>query len=163
MGSSSNGSGRGGSGAGGTSVSQGNPRSGGGGPAVALDCTVPQPGEHPIPRLTRYEYTNTVRDLLGITQVNAQPSGDNLPAEDRGNGFSNDAATITTTRLLVDAYASTALAIAKAATGDAASLAKTTKNCDTTKTGADASPINSSRTSAPGPSAARSTPLSTMR
>ncbi|MEO8904508.1 MAG: DUF1592 domain-containing protein [Polyangiaceae bacterium] len=109
---------------------------GGSGQAVApLDCTVPKPGEHPIQRLTRYEYTNTVRDLLGVTKVNDSLPGDNLPPEQKGNGFSNDAAIITTTRLLVDAYSSTASAIAKLATGDAASLAKATKNCDPKATG----------------------------
>lgn len=119
----------------GTGASGGTVAQGGAGSAGApLDCTLPQPGEHPIQRLTRYEYSNTVRDLLGITKVNDSLPGDNLPPEQKGNGFSNDAAIITTTRLLVDAYSSTASAIAKLATADATALAKTTKNCDPKKT-----------------------------
>jgi hypothetical protein len=132
--SGSSGQGTSGSGASSGAVAQGGSGSGG----APLDCTVPQPGEHPSQRLTRYEYTNTVRDLLGVTKVNDSLPGDNLPPEQKGNGFSNDAAVITTTRLLVDAYSSTAAAIAKLATGDATALAKATKNCDPKKTSEDA-------------------------
>src|SRR5476651_2087992 len=78
---------------------EGNPVPGGsastGGDAV--HCDMPSPGDSPIRRLTRFEYSNTVRDLLGDTTR----AGDLLPPEQKGNGFSNDAASITTTRVLV--------------------------------------------------------------
>src|SRR5260370_32268700 len=38
----------------------------GSGPST-LDCTNPAPGASPIRRLTRFEYSNTVRELLGDT------------------------------------------------------------------------------------------------
>ena len=79
-----------------------------------VDCTAPVPGASPIRRLTRFEYSNTVRDLLGDTTR----AGDLLPPEQKGNGFSNDAASITTTRVLVDAYRSVAHDLAVRATGD---------------------------------------------
>ncbi len=98
-----------------------------------MHCDMPSPGDSPIRRLTRFEYGNTVRDLLGDTTR----AGDLLPPEQKGNGFSNDAASITTTRVLVDAYRSVAHDLATRATADAAALARLTA-CDTTKTGEDA-------------------------
>ena len=104
--------------------------SGGSGSGVApLDCTIPNPGASLIRRLTRFEYSNTVRDLLGDT---TRP-GDLLPPEEQGNGFSNDAATVTTTRLLADAYQSVAHATAARAVANAATLAQLAP-CDTAKT-----------------------------
>ena len=96
-------------------------------------CKNPSPGSAPIRRLTRFEYSNTIRDLLGDT---TQP-GDLLPAEVKGNGFSNDAASATSTRLLVDAYHSVAHDIAARATarhGDAEARAPATPS----KTGEEA-------------------------
>jgi hypothetical protein len=101
--------------------------------AAPVNCDAPSPGASPIRRLTRFEYTNTVRDLLGDTTH----AGDLLPPEQKGNGFSNDAASITTTRVLVDTYRSIAHDLATRATADAASLSKLS-SCDTTKTGEDA-------------------------
>lgn len=97
------------------------------------DCSQPAPGIAPIRRLTRFEYSNTVRDLLGDT---TQP-GDLLDSEIKGNGFSNDATTLSTTRLAVDAYQSVAHDVAARATKDAATLTNTTK-CDTAKMSEDA-------------------------
>jgi hypothetical protein len=104
-----------------------------GGSAPALDCSQPAPGPAPLRRLTRFEYSNTLRDLLGDTTS----PGDQLPPELKGNGFSNDATSLTTPRLLVDAYQSVAHDIALRATKDATTLASTTK-CDTTKMSEDA-------------------------
>src|SRR5262245_10709558 len=98
----------------------------------SLICTEPTPGAAPIRRLTRFEYSNTVRDLLGDTSR----AGDLLPPELRGNGFSNDAASLTTTRVLADAYRSNAHDLAARATASAAALARLTK-CDVQKTGED--------------------------
>ena len=140
----SNGSGSGGAtsgpmgGTGGQTASGGagatGPTGSGGSPAMpSADCSQPAPGPAPIRRLTRFEYSNTIRDLLGDT---TQP-GDQLPPELKGNGFSNDATSLTTPRLLVDAYQSVAHDIAVRATKDATTLASTTK-CDTTKMSEDA-------------------------
>ena len=95
-------------------------------------CKNPSPGAAPIRRLTRFEYSNTIRDLLGDT---TQP-GDFLPAEVKGNGFSNDAASATSTRLLIDAYHSVAHDIAARATAPTAMPKLST--CDTVKTGEEA-------------------------
>src|SRR5579859_6479249 len=83
------------------------------------NCTAPSPGASPVRRLTRFEYSNTLRDLLND---NTSP-GDFLPPETKGNGFSNDAAEITTPRLLVDAYQSVAHAAATRAVTNVANLA----------------------------------------
>lgn len=101
---------------------------GNGNSVVQLDCSQPNPGPAPVRRLTRFEYSNTVRDLLGDTTS----PGMQLPPEIKGNGFSNDALSITTPRLLVDAYQSVAHDVAARATKDAATLVKTT-GCDTSK------------------------------
>ena len=118
-----------GSGSGSGSGSSSGTGGGSGGTTVVLDCSQPTPGPAPVRRLTRFEYSNTVRDLLG----DATQPGDQLPAELKGNGFNNDAISLTTPRLLVDAYQSVARDIAGRATKDAATLAKTTNSCDTTK------------------------------
>src|SRR5258708_2896996 len=94
---------------------------------------MPSPGASPIRRLTRFEYSNTVRDLLGDTTR----AGDLPPPEQKGNGFSNGAASITTTRVLVDAYRSVAHELALRGTADPAALTRLTA-CDTTRSGEDA-------------------------
>jgi len=98
-------------------------------------CTAPAPGPAPIRRLTRFELNNTLRDLKLTSTATAAST---LPAELKGNGFSNDAATITSTRSLVDAYRSIANTLATAATKDAASVAALTSACDTKAMGEDA-------------------------
>ncbi len=113
-----------GGGSGGTDL----PGTGGAVAQPPLDCSQPAPGIAPIRRLTRFEYSNVVRDLLADTTS----PGNQLPPELRGNGFSNDALSLTTPRLLVDAYQSVAQDVAARATKDAATLLKTT-SCDTTK------------------------------
>ena len=66
----------------------------------------------PLRRLTRFEYNNTVRDLLGDTTSPANA----LPAEELGNGFGNDAAAQSVSSLLAEQYAAVAEAIAARAT-----------------------------------------------
>ncbi len=54
----------------------------------------------PIRRLTRFEYNNTVRDLLGDTTHPA----DVLPPEEEVAGFNNQAAALTSSDLLIEQY-----------------------------------------------------------
>ena len=54
----------------------------------------------PIRRLTRFEYNNTVRDLLGDTTYPA----DVLPPEEEVAGFNNQAAALTSSDLLIEQY-----------------------------------------------------------
>ena len=54
----------------------------------------------PIRRLTRFEYNNTVRDLLGDTSDPA----DALPPEEEVAGFNNQAAALTTSDFLIEQY-----------------------------------------------------------
>jgi hypothetical protein len=84
---------------------------GGGGPAPACrGITGSGTGVAPAPlrRLTRFEYNNTVRDLLGDTTSPASA----LPAEEQGNGFGNDAAGQSVSSLLAEQYAVIAEGIA---------------------------------------------------
>jgi len=74
----------------------------------------------PIRRLTRFEYNNTVRDLFGDT---TQPAN-LLPPEELGNGFGNDATSISVSSLLAEQYASVAERIAARATATPEALAK---------------------------------------
>jgi len=106
---------------------------GGAAPQPAVTCVAATPGAAPIRRLTRFELNNTLRDLLGDTSR----AGDQLPPELKGNGFSNDAASLTTTRVLVDAYRTIADGLATTATKDAAALAKLT-TCDVAAQGEEA-------------------------
>jgi hypothetical protein len=54
----------------------------------------------PIRRLTRFEYNNTVRDLLGDTTNPA----DVLPPEEEVAGFNNQAGALTSSDLLIEQY-----------------------------------------------------------
>lgn len=117
----------------------GTPGNGGGGPGAAgtgggaTTCNAPSPGASPIRRLTRFEVNNTLSDLLFDT-TNA---GDALPPELKGNGFNNDAASLTTSRVLVDGYHDVALTLAKRVTSDAAALANLSP-CDVASQGEEA-------------------------
>lgn len=59
------------------------------------------PGPRKVRRLTRHEYNNVLRDLLG---VNARP-GDNFPADGSGGeGFENNADTLFIPPILIEKY-----------------------------------------------------------
>lgn len=66
----------------------------------------------PARRLTRFEYDNTVRDLLGDDSSPASA----LPSEILGNGFGNDANAQSVSTLLVEKYAAVAEDVAQRAT-----------------------------------------------
>jgi cytochrome c5 len=70
------------------------------------------PGLH---RLNRTEYTNAIRDVLGL-QVDARKF---LPSDDSTRGFDNIAAALTVSPALLEAYVSAARKISRLAIGDA--------------------------------------------
>lgn len=72
------------------------------------------PGRKPIQRLTREEYNNTVRDLLGVT---SRPA-DSFPNDaGGGKGFDNNAGTLTMPPLLLERYYDAAGQVLAAADG----------------------------------------------
>src|SRR5262245_60420040 len=77
--------------------------------SAASACGAPEPGRAPLRRLTKPEYNNTVRDLLGDT---TRPA-DSLPPEVGGNGFGNDADALVVDSLWTDGYFRAAQGIAE--------------------------------------------------
>jgi len=70
-------------------------------PARPAHCTgVITPGPAPLRRLTKNEYTNSLRDLLGIS---TRP-GDDLPPEEETYGFDNNASGRGVTQIHVERY-----------------------------------------------------------
>lgn len=123
---------------GGAGSSGGSPAAAGSAPGTSgstsvTTCTAPVPGASPVRRLTRFELNNTVRDLLFDTSRAA----DALPPELKGNGFNNDAASLTTSRVLVDGYHAVAQTLARQVTSNATTLAKLA-TCDLAAADADA-------------------------
>ncbi len=86
---------------------------------AALDraaASTPNPGA-PMPhRLNRTEYSNAVRDLLG---VDTKP-GEKFPVDESGSGFDNMADLLSMSPALVERYLSAARGIARLAVGDLA-------------------------------------------
>lgn len=66
------------------------------------------PSGRPLRRLTRFEYNQTVRDLLGDTTSPANA----LPSEDLGNGFGNDTVRQSVSSLLAEQYSTVAEEVA---------------------------------------------------
>jgi mono/diheme cytochrome c family protein len=73
----------------------------------------PDPGRVPAHRLNRAEYSNAVRDLLGV-QIEASL----LPADEVGHGFDNIAGNLALSPALLDRYMATARRISRLAVGD---------------------------------------------
>lgn len=117
----------------GSASSTGGSAPGGGGSGALTTCSAPSPGAAPLRRLTRFELNNTARDLL----FDASRAADALPPEQKGNGFNNDAASLTTSRVLVDGYHAVAAKLAQQATSNATNLAQLT-TCDLAGADADA-------------------------
>ncbi|MGB8330520.1 MAG: DUF1592 domain-containing protein, partial [Polyangiales bacterium] len=84
----------------------------------------------PIRRMTRFEYNNTVRDLLGDTSNPA----DVLPPEEEVAGFNNQAAALTSSDLLIEQYMKVAEEISARAVRDLDSLMP---DCDPVLDGED--------------------------
>ena len=91
------------------------------------------PGPAPLRRLTRFEYNNTVRDLLGDTTLPASA----FPSEETGNGFGNDAYAQSVSSLLAETYGTVAEGVAQRATETPAALGKIV-DCAATVDGTDA-------------------------
>jgi hypothetical protein len=78
--------------------------------ALAGQAHLPAPGLH---RLNRTEYTNAIRDLLGLNIDAARF----LPPDDSSHGFDNMAGTLTSSPALMEAYLSAAGSMARLAIG----------------------------------------------
>jgi hypothetical protein len=102
----------------------------GGGPGGTLDCTSTQPGPSFVRRLNRFEYNNTVRDLLGDS---TQPA-DGFPTEEKRNGFDNQATALQISPALVEQYLNAAEKLATTAVSNITALLP----CDPVKDGEDA-------------------------
>jgi hypothetical protein len=76
----------------------------------------PNPGRAVAHRLNRTEYTNAIRDLLGI-EIDGREL---LPADDSGYGFDNIADVLSVSPSLLDRYMSAAGKISRTAVGDPA-------------------------------------------
>ena len=79
--------------------------------AAAID---PNPGRPTIHRLNRLEYTNAVRDLLGL-EIDG---GSLLPADELAYGFDNNADILTVAPGVLERYMSAARKISRLAVGD---------------------------------------------
>src|SRR5690606_25364823 len=75
----------------------------------------PNPGTRPLARLNRTEYANAVRDLLAF---DASAIAATLPADVSVGGFDNNAAALTVSPTLLEAYAMAAMQIGRRAVGD---------------------------------------------
>jgi Protein of unknown function (DUF1592)/Protein of unknown function (DUF1588)/Protein of unknown function (DUF1587)/Protein of unknown function (DUF1595)/Protein of unknown function (DUF1585) len=86
------------------------------GKVVSSLCVV----DTPIRRLTRFEYNNTVRDLLGDDTSPA----DTLPPEEEVQGFNNQAAALLVSDLLAEQYMKVAEGVSERAVLDLDTLLK---------------------------------------
>ncbi len=68
--------------------------------STAPTCVGIVPGKSPIRRMTRFEYDNTVRDLLGD---DSHPAANFVP-EEEALGFDNQAAALGVTQILAEQY-----------------------------------------------------------
>src|SRR5690606_38426561 len=73
------------------------------------------PGTKPLARLNRAEYANSVRDLLAF---DASAIAATLPVDVSVGGFDNNAAALTVSPTLLEAYAMAAMQIGRRAVGD---------------------------------------------
>jgi len=84
----------------------------------------------PLRRLTKFEYSNTVRDLLHVDPSPASA----LPEDEVTGGFDNNAGVLTVSALHVEKYVLVSEALAKSAVADLATLTA----CDAASKGEDA-------------------------
>jgi len=86
-------------------------------PSVCVEG-VAAPGPSPIRRMTRFEYNNTVRDLLGDS---TEPARD-FPIEEEAHGFANNANDLVVTPALAEKYMLAAEGVASRAAADPGAL-----------------------------------------
>jgi hypothetical protein len=99
-------------------------------PALCADQATIQPGVAPLRRLTKFEFSNTVLDLmtqpvldLALADLeDGKTVADLLPSELSGNGFSNDARQQPVASLLAQGYLDVATRLGAAATASPAAL-----------------------------------------
>jgi uncharacterized protein DUF1592/uncharacterized protein DUF1588/uncharacterized protein DUF1587/uncharacterized protein DUF1595/uncharacterized protein DUF1585 len=84
-------------------------------------ATCPSTASTPMPlrRLTKFEYTNTTRNLLNVTSTAAN----DLPADEVTEGFNNQAAALTVSSLHAEKYVLVSEALAKEAVKSVSTLA----------------------------------------
>ncbi|WP_437818872.1 DUF1592 domain-containing protein [Sorangium sp. So ce1078] len=93
-------------------------------------CAEIRPGASPLRRMTRFEYNNTIRDLLGDDSAPA----DAFVVEEEALGFNNQAAALGVTALLAEQLMKASEAIAARAAQD---LERLLEGCDPAVQGAE--------------------------
>ncbi|HYP98925.1 MAG TPA: DUF1592 domain-containing protein [Polyangiaceae bacterium] len=99
-------------------------------PSVETCASAQDVERTPLRRLTRAEYTNTVRDLLNVDVTAAA----DLPADEVTNGYDNNAGVLTVSSLHVEKYVLVSETLAKLAVQNLNTLT----NCDAASKGEDA-------------------------
>lgn len=103
----------------------------------AQSCPTRELPQTPLRRLTRFEYANTVRDLLGVDPA---PAAD-LPADEVTNGFDNNAKVLTVSSLHAEKYVLVSETLAKQAVQNLSALT----SCDTATQGEQACALEFAR------------------
>jgi hypothetical protein len=118
------------SGSGGSSGVSGSSGSAGSAGAPIDSCPTAEILPTVVRRLTRFEYANTVGDLLNVDTAPVAA----LPRDEVSNGFDNESSTLTVSSLHAEKYVLVSEELAKAAVANLATLTK----CDAATTGEDA-------------------------
>jgi len=123
-------------GAGGTTMTTGSggttTTTGTAGASGLASCPTTSVTPTPLRRLTKFEYANSVKNLLGVDPA---PAND-LPADEVTDGFNNNAGVLTVSSLHAEKYVLVSEALAKAAV--TSNLTAVTGSCSTTSKGEDA-------------------------
>src|SRR5262245_17299446 len=85
---------------------------------IVCDGSAIYPGDAPVRRMTRFEYNNSVRDLLGDTTAPAS----SFPADEVSGVFNNQASALVVTELLAEGYMKASESIATVAVQNVNSL-----------------------------------------
>ncbi|HVR20857.1 MAG TPA: DUF1592 domain-containing protein, partial [Polyangiaceae bacterium] len=118
------------SGKGGSAGTAGTGASSTGGMPSTSDCPTVEVARTPLRRLTRFEYANTVRELLHVDSALVR----DLPADEVTNGFDNNAGVLTVSALHAEKYVLVSEALAKTAVQNLAALT----TCDPATIGEEA-------------------------
>ncbi len=113
--------------------------SGGGGAVMPTTdaCPTQLLAGTPLRRLTRFEYANSVRDLLNVDPAPAAE----LPADEVTNGYDNNASVLTVSSLHAEKYVLVSESLAKSAVQNLTTLTA----CDTVAQGEDACALDFAR------------------